>query len=199
MSARTGRPAACALFAACLPAVLWLFLTAHSPYRQWQVYRQKHLLILTSRTDPAGQELGRRVARVLADHLPASAARTTRAPGLGRVSSLLATGQLDVALLPRRAAAELARGLPLRTLVGLDRHLLVCREDFPLRHAYLVAKTLSTHGEELAGDSRAPLAPDSEAVIPVHPGAAAYLRGDPEPQAGPMSPAGSGSAARPPR
>ena len=34
---------------------------AHTPYRQWDVYRQKHLLIGTCRADPDSYPLGKRL------------------------------------------------------------------------------------------------------------------------------------------
>lgn len=38
---------------------LWVLLAAHTPYRQWTVYRQRHLLIVASKTDPEGFRLCR--------------------------------------------------------------------------------------------------------------------------------------------
>ena len=35
-----------------LLAGVWLWSSGHTPYNQWNVYRQKHLLILTSKADP---------------------------------------------------------------------------------------------------------------------------------------------------
>ena len=36
---------------ACLIATAWLVAGGHTPYRQWQVYRRRHLLIGTSKAD----------------------------------------------------------------------------------------------------------------------------------------------------
>lgn len=164
------------------------FGTGHTPYRQWVVYRKRHLLILTSRTDSLSYPLGKRLAEVLATHLPASQARVTRAPHTERLASLISTKQLDVALLTRHDAVALLDGqppfvdygpVPLRAIVGIGDYLLVCRADFPARHAYLVAKTLSLHRAEL------PVLQDTaqgvEPVVPIHPGALAYFQGHPLP------------------
>ena len=127
---------------AALIGALGLVSSGHTPYRQWMVYRQRHLLILTDRSDPPSYPLGKQVAAVLATHLPASKARVTRAPHTERIASLISSKQLDVALMSPPDAVALAAGLPpfeaygpvaLRTLLSVDGYLLVCRDDFPAR------------------------------------------------------------------
>ena len=172
---------------AVLVGTLGFVSSGHTPYRQWMVYRQRHLLILTDRSDPPSYPLGKRVAAVLATHLPASKARVTRAPHTERVASLISSKQLDVALMSPRDAVALAAGLPpfeaygpvaLRILIVLDGYLLVCRADFPTRHAYVVARTLDLHRAELP---QAAAASAESPAIPLHPGALAYLAGAPLP------------------
>lgn len=170
-----------------------LLASAHTPYRQWVVYRKRHLLILTSRGDGGSYALGRNLAEVLAARLPASQARVVRAPHLERIASLISTKQMDVALMARGDAAALMAGrepfvgygpVPLRAIAGFGAYLLICRDDFPARHAYLVAETLGENRGELA----AALTPaqgegaEPDAVVPAHPGALAYYRGDPPPE-----------------
>lgn len=167
----------------------WLLLAAHTPYRQWEVYRRRHLLILTHRGDPGTFEIGARVASVLARHLPASQAEVTRAPHGERVASLISTKQMDVAVLSRADAVALKLGrapfadygpMELRTLVVLGGYLLVCRRDFPARHAYLVVKTLAGHRAELP----VKLAPGAKGdAVPSHRGARAFFEGRPQPAA----------------
>ncbi len=172
---------------AVLIGALGLVNSGHTPYRQWMVYRQRHLLILTDRSDPPSYPLGKRVAAVLAAHLPASKARVTRAPHTERIASLISSKQLDVALMSPPDAAALAAGLPpfeaygpvaLRTLVILDGYLLVCRDDFPARHAYAVTRTLDLRRDELP---QAATAGVGSPAIPMHPGALAYFEGAPPP------------------
>ena len=165
----------------------WLALAAHTPYRQWEVYRKRHLLILTHRGDPRTYEIGARVAAVLAKHLPASQAQVTRAPHGERIASLISTKQMDVAVLSRADAVALRFGrapfadygtMELRRLVVLGDYLLVCRRDFPARHAYQVVKTLAGHRAELA----AKLAPGAKGgAVPLHRGARAFFEGRPAP------------------
>lgn len=168
------------------------FASGHTPYRQWKIYRQRYLLILTSKTDGPSYPLGKRVAEVLAMHLPTSKARVTRAPHTRRIGSLISSKQMDLAILSRQDAVALLEGRPpfvdhgpvaLRALIGLGAYLLVCRDDFPAHHAYLVAETLSTHRADLpVSISPAASGEPVDAVVPVHPGANAYFHGGPVPQ-----------------
>jgi hypothetical protein len=164
-----------ALGTAALPAA------AHTPFRQWKVFRQRYLLITTSRTDLPGDALGDRFAAILADELPESRAMVSRAIDLNRVASLISTDQANIAILEHGTAAALARGdvpfrdygpCALRGIVRNQTHSLVCREDVPAHHAYLIAATLMGHGDRLG----IRVAEDGD--VPAHPGAAAYARGE---------------------
>lgn len=162
----------------------WLAVSAHTPYRQWKVYRKRRLLIVGAKTDPAGYRLTRAVAETLAAQLPDSHARPSRASNTARLASLLRTKQMDVAVLARAEAVALRRGhgtfrdvgpVELRALFALGAHLLVCRADFPEAHAYLLVQTLDQHREALAsGDARLPGAAEALAV-PLHAGVLVYL------------------------
>ncbi|RDD60537.1 hypothetical protein DRB17_17740 [Ferruginivarius sediminum] len=175
-----------------LGGLIALPATGHAPYGQWGVYRKRFLLILTTKVDPPSFALGQRLAEVLAERLPDSRARVSRAPHKARVASLISTGQLDLALMRPDDAAALRRGLPpfadygpvqLRRLVGLGDFLLVCRADFPARHAWLLARTIA----EAIRDLPAPLTPvptlaqKPDSSVPLHKGARAYFTGEPMP------------------
>lgn len=167
-------------------SALWLG-GGHTPYGQWQAYRRRHLLIGTSRADAPTYPLGRRVAEVLAAHLPESSARVTRGPDPWRLASLLTTAQIEIVLLSAADVLALRDGrapfaafgpTPLRSLFAFGDYWLVCRPDFPDRHAYQVVRTLS----EFAALIPAARPPDpAMAPAPVHPGAIAYARGLPPP------------------
>jgi hypothetical protein len=163
-----------------------LLLTGHSPYRQWLVYRQTHLIILTSRDDPGGDEFGEKAAKVLRTALPDSHARVARGPRTERIASLLSTRQADVAILSRTNAMAMYRGaqpfeqfgaIALRVIVEGNDHQLVCRDDFLLPHAYLVAEALLQ--DEVRGDWRVPVASAADDAIPPHAGALAFAEGRP--------------------
>lgn len=168
---------------AALAAGASLLLCGHTPYRQWKLYRQAHLLIFTTRDDPGSDELGERIAAQLRSALPDSKARAARAPHAARIASLITSNQADVAVLSHANAAALyARSGPftdyppieLRVLVETAQYQLVCRADFKHEHAYLVAAAL-------VADPGVPalVVPAAGAPVPVHPGALAFRRGEP--------------------
>ena len=171
-----------------LLAGVWLWSSGHTPYNQWNVYRQKHLLILTSKADPKGYVLGQAIAATLLERLPSSGARVTRAPDLARVASLIGTKQLDIAVLRRDDARamrdgappfESFGGVPLRVVADFGGHVLVSRDDFPAIHAYRVAAALAGGGEGVSVTAAA--AAGDGPSLPVHDGAAAFMRGAPPP------------------
>jgi hypothetical protein len=160
-----------------------LLLAGHTPYRQWKLYRQTHLLIFTTRDDPGSDDLGERIAACLRTTLPESKARVARAPHVPRIASLMTSNQADVAVLSHANAAALyARREPfadyppieLRVLVETAQYQLVCREDFKREHAYVVA-------EALVADPGVPalVVPVAGKAVPGHPGALAFYRGEP--------------------
>jgi hypothetical protein len=176
------------LLQASLIATAWFLAGAHTPYRQWQVYRRRHLLIGTSRADQPTYPLGQKIAQLLATQLPESSARVTRGPDPWRLASLLTTGQLEVALLSSADVAALRDGrepfaafgrTELNALFAFGDYLLVCRPDFPAHHAYQVTQTLAVNAALIAG-ARFTDAGTSPSTL--HPGARAYVLGEPMPQ-----------------
>ncbi len=187
------------LLAGGLAAAALLGAAAHTPYGQWGVYRKRFLLMLTNRQDPASFALGRQVAEVLAEVLPESLARVSRAPHGERIASLISSKQLDLALMPPDEAAALKAGRPpfadygpvaLMSLVGVGDYLLVCRADFPAAHAFLVAGALSANRRRLTvpmvPGRKNTTAPDPR--VPLHPGARLYFTGAPAPARRPAAP-----------
>ncbi len=165
-----------------------LLTSAHTPYRQWVIYRKRRLLIGSSKADMPSYSLSKQVAETLLTYLPESKARASRAPNPWRLASLLSTAQMDVAILSATDAAALLEGRPpfadfggvaLAGLFGFDPYLLVARADFPARHAFLVSRTLYEHRATIP-DAR----PLKAAVgaLPLHPGTLAYLQGEPLPE-----------------
>jgi len=165
----------------------WLVLSGHSPYRQWVVYRDTHLVVVTSRDDPGADELGEKCVAVMREALPDSKAAVGRGPRVQRIASLMSTRQADVGVVSRANALAMYRGtapfeqygsIPLRVLVQTTDYMLVCREDFLLQHAYLVAEALMKHGKDLGLT-----VPGREAAevgqIPPHAGALAFVEGRP--------------------
>ena len=79
-----GRAGRRALLAAALGGALLLVpgraLLAHTPYRQWKVYRQRHLMIGASREDAATYPKAKEIQGFLEEHLPEASARVAPGP-----------------------------------------------------------------------------------------------------------------------
>jgi hypothetical protein len=171
-----------------------LLASGHAPYGQWGIYRKRYLLILTTRADPTSHELGTHIAALLAEHLPESRARVSRAPHKERIASLISSKQMDVAVMHRNDAANLRAGaspfsdygpVPLHAIVAMGDYQVVCRDDFPARHAWLIAEALSKDQLSIPVSGAA-----SDARVPLHPGAEAFFRGRPLPAPEPTTEAG---------
>ena len=98
----------------------------------------------------------------------------------------MSSKQMDVALMPRDDAVALRDGapplaahgrVPLHTIVGVGDYLLVCRDDFPARHAWLICEALfkNQHAIPVPLSPLTPIAEPPDARVPLHPGAQAYI------------------------
>ena len=160
-----------------------LTLSAHTPYRQWEVYRMKHLLIGTSREDAASYPLGKQLVELLVQAVPESRARVARARTVERLGSLIATDQLKVLLISDKHLAEMAEGtgpfkafgpIEIARLFQFDGLVLVSRADFPASHAWIVARAFLDNAEASGG---APPRPGA-GQVPIHPGVTAAVNGE---------------------
>lgn len=172
--------AAGVLTAAMLPAHTAF---AHTPYAQWDIFRKRHLQILTSHADLAGDDLGEVWVEILRDKLPLSRAMVSRARDLQRVAALLKTNQSKLAVLSYSHAQQMFKGaaefeeylpIPLEVLLDDGKYLLVTRSDLPLHHGFLIATTLMGEAGKLHL-----LDPGKDRFgMSVHAGARAYLSGE---------------------
>lgn len=152
---------------------VWLLASGHTPYKQWQVYRRKHLLIGANKTDAPTYELGKKIAALLAEELPESRARVARAPHAWRLASLLTSDQIQLVLLGEDDLNGLSAGrdgfeafgpTELRALYRFGDYWLISRPDFPDDHATLVTRTLAEHGAGVAKRQGLP----EDAPVPAH-------------------------------
>ena len=169
----------------------WVLLSGHSPYRQWMVYRETHLIILTSREDPGADDLGEKFAAIVRGALPDSKAVVGRGPRVQRIASLISTRQAEVGVVSRPNALAMYRGeepfqqygaIPLRVLVQNDAYQLICREDFPPQHGYLLTEALMEH----AAMEHASMKPGADLGLSV-PGRNAADAGEIPPHAGALA------------
>jgi len=165
----------------------WVLLCGHSPYRQWMVYRETHLIILTSRDDLEGDDLGEKIAAIVREALPDSRAAVGRGPHVQRIASLISTRQVAVGVVSRPNALAMYHGegpfqqygaIPLRVLVQNAAYRLVCRDDFLPQHGFLLAEALMQNGRDLGLSIPGHDALDS-GDIPAHVGALAFAEGRP--------------------
>ena len=159
-------------------------LLAHTPYRQWKVYRQRHLMIGASREDPATYPKAKEIQAFLEKQLPEASARVARARTRRRLADLLATDQIRIILLSVEDAVALRQGRPpftapveIRILWRFGDHLLVVRPSFSPAHAWMLARSFAERGMALAGASPAP----APTAIPLHEGARIARDGGPMP------------------
>ena len=159
-------------------------LLAHTPYRQWQVYRQRHLMLGASREDPATYPNAKEIQAFLEKHLPEASARVARARTRRRLADLLATDQIRIILLSFEDAEALGQGRPpfrssveVRTLWQFGDHLLIVRPSFSPTHAWMLARTFAEHGAVLEGFSPAP----THGPAPLHEGVRIARDGGPMP------------------
>jgi hypothetical protein len=174
------------LLKAALTLAAALLTPAHTPFRQWVVYRQKSLHVGTSRNDARGFAVGQRLAQMLETTLPESRATVARAADLRRLASLLATAQIEVVVLSPGDAAKAAEGhgefdesgpVPLGVLFEAEGYLLLARLDFPDAFAYEIARAL--HGRPAVGQLPAAAEPSRRQAV--HPGVLAFISGEPAP------------------
>jgi len=157
----------------CWIALAGLLLTGHSPYVQWYAYRAKHLVVVTDGR-PGALGLAQAVAAAVAAKWPESKAVAAEARSTVEAIRLLASGQLQVALVPSADALDALQGrgkfagdgtLPVRAIAALGDDLLVVLEAYPRERARTLAGAIADSrllASKLAG--RTP-------VIPFHPGA----------------------------
>jgi TRAP-type uncharacterized transport system substrate-binding protein len=171
----------------------WLLLAGHSPYRQWDVYRKARLFVLVNGEDAETVQLGAAIAALLAERLPASKAMLARARDIKDAVRLMASKQLDTAVLREEDAAAAFMGtgrfadggkVPLRALAQCSAHVFVCRDDFPRSNGYQIAETMAEGWKEI--DSRVTKGwpsprPIASTPIPIHPGALDYHEDHPQP------------------
>ena len=165
-------------------ALTTLGVGGHTPYGQWTVYRRRNLFIVASRDDLEALRLARWLAQGLSRELPESHAKATRASDSVRIASLLATGQLDVAVLSQSDAARMLAGseeyaaigaVPIRAVSDFGSNVVVAVESFKTQHAYLLAGAIEHLRPTLPGFTRDVSSQPTR--LPVHLGAAAYRNG----------------------
>ncbi len=156
---------------------------AHTPYAQWDIFRKRHLQILTSHDDLAGDDIAELWVAILRDKLPLSRAMVSRARDMQRIAALVKSNQSKLAVLSYAHARQMFTAaapfeeyapMSLEVLVDDGKYLLVTRPDLPLHHGFLITTTLMGDASKLhlvdPGKGRF--------GMPVHAGARAFMSGE---------------------
>ena len=151
---------------AALPALfLPVMAGAHSPWGQYAVYRQKHLLVLSTRDDLASYPYSKLLVEAINRTAPEASARPARAKNLQRAYDLLRTAQFQFALLSsgnvdamRTATGPFAEGapVPLKTVYLFAELEFVVRSDFPENLVSIVTHALLA-GLDALPDAKGPM------------------------------------------
>ena len=153
----------------------------------WAIYRRYRLMVVGQRDDELAGRFAGAVVDVLTRFLPDARAQLVRAADTRRVGVLIGTNQQDVAIMAAESAEALflakppfddIRDVPLRLIVSFGSHVLVSRWDFPPRHAYLLAQTLTKHTDALPTPAGVPAGD-----VPAHQGSRAFFAGEEIPNA----------------
>jgi hypothetical protein len=155
---------------------------AHSPWGQYAVYRQKHLLVLSTRDDPDSYSYSKLLVTAINKNAPEANARPARAINLNRAYNLLRTDQFQFALLSRaniRSIRTATGAFANRPPVGLKTIYLfgdlefVVLADFPQRLVSVVTDAVLSNISALPGAM-----PPKELLRldTLHPGAKAAIK-----------------------
>ncbi|MGD2141501.1 MAG: hypothetical protein PVH25_13975 [Burkholderiales bacterium] len=159
--------------------------SAHTPYRQWKILRQRFLLVHSTRSDPVSDVIAEDLVGILDEVLPAAHAMVARAPDEQRIASLMTTEQAVLSVMRADLADDLYLGRgefrdfeggQLRWLVAIGDYRLITVASFPRHHAWLVTAALSENGASLG--IRAPSPGNGDTVVPPHEGALAFASGE---------------------
>jgi TRAP-type uncharacterized transport system substrate-binding protein len=161
-----------------------MLLPGHSPYKQWYAYRAAHLVVVTDQVRPGALDLASAIASAIAARWPHTKAVPAAARSPVEVVKLLASGQLQVGLLPASLAAQAVEGrgafaeggkVPLRAVAAFGDDLLVVIEGCARERAREMAQALSESRSAGQFANKAKLR--GPAPIPFHPGAHEYYQG----------------------
>ena len=133
-----------------------LFLMGHAPWGQWQVYRMRHMLILSVIEDEESYPFSKKIIDSLEQTLPESRARPARARGFRRVYNLLSTDQMPLVVLSKDVAISLLYGtgvfsefspVSVNIVYDFGDMLLMARPKMPDSHTWRITDALIRSGK----------------------------------------------------
>ena len=100
------------------------FISGHAPWGQHEVYRQMHMLIMCSKKDDGAFEFTKNLITVLDEYLPEAKARAARTRDAERLTNLLSTDQIPLALVSNDFLVKIYKK---KTLFYLKIYLIIQR------------------------------------------------------------------------
>jgi hypothetical protein len=167
----------------------WTGGSARAADRRWKRGPAGDLLLHADGQDPGSGEVADILIKQLRAALPDSGATLVREANAERLDSVMATARGDVAVIAYDIALAMYRGEPpfkavgpmeLRVLVENYKFQVVCLADFARDRAYLIAEALMK--DPMLLKMTVPDRPSGSTgrdSIPTHPGALAFLKGEP--------------------
>ena len=164
--------------------LIYILLSAHSPWGQYHAYRQQHLLIMSTREDIPTYPFSKLLIEVINQELPEASARPARARTFKRVQSLLSTGQIPLLLLSKKNARALINGTgPFKkfgktesfVIYNFGDLVLLSEPNFPNRHAWQLTKVFMNIVNESI-NAKSPL--ETRQVTNIHQGTLKALNGE---------------------
>ncbi|MFP6778940.1 MAG: hypothetical protein VB916_01490 [Alphaproteobacteria bacterium] len=135
---------------------LSFFSMGHAPWGQWQVYRMRHMLILSVIEDKNSYPFSKKIIHSLEKTLPESRARPARARGFRRVYSLLSTDQMPLVVLSKDIAISLLYGtgvfsefspVNMNLVYDFGSMVLLARPKMPDSHTWRITDAIIRSGE----------------------------------------------------
>jgi len=161
-----------------------LLLLGHAPWGQWQVYRQRHLLFLSTREDKPSYPFSKTLVSIIELYLPEASPKPARAKDYRTVHGLLSTDQMPVAVLSKNVARSLILGekefenyapVEMKLLYDFGDIVLITRPQMPENHAWRIVDAI------LRSKKFKPFDYEKDLSIYLHLGALKALRGAPIP------------------
>tara|TARA_B100001939_G_C16754362_1_gene535497 strand:- start:92 stop:622 length:531 start_codon:yes stop_codon:yes gene_type:complete len=133
------------------------FISGHAPWGQHEVYRQMHMLIMCSKKDEGAFEFTKNLIVILDEYLPEAKARAARTRDAERLTNLLSTNQIPLAIISSnfleslmRKDADLYKDLleHSKTLYTFKDMHMITNHHFPEQHVVAIIESLDKASKE---------------------------------------------------
>ena len=156
--------------------LIYILVSAHSPWGQYLAYRAQHLLVMSTREDVPTYPFSKILVEAINEVLPEASARPARARTFKRVQSLFSTNQMPLVLLSKENAKSLIKGdgpfkkyasADAMVIYFFDDLVLLAQPKFPDRFAWLLTNAI-IESESMLPGATSPF--KVKKIIDIHPG-----------------------------